>query len=433
MTDQIHKLGEVLRAAREARSVDLPRVERDTKIRERYLSALERGEYRELPGAVYTKGFLRNYGSYLGLDPEYLIDLYRLETSATPADRSIAPTPPRPMSVRRRRTFVVTPGAVAAAILTIMVGALVAWIAYEFVNFARTPELRITQPAGDVAAQTEETITIRGITAAGATVTVSGLPENPSTTADAEGNFEMTVNLLPGSNEIRIDAVDPLTRRPSETYVRRVNVVTDAAVSPSPSSSASIAVAVDQPTADATITGPVPVSGSAAPGTELGLSAVLVESQAPSFSVADASGGEVELDPVEPSAPEPTTVVADAAGSYSASLPLAPGTWDVVITPAEAPATTRRVTVRPEEGLTGMLRLDGGDSYLEIEEDGTSLEGVSGGISDDGDRVEIEADDTIRILAGNAGAVGVSMNGINLGTMGGNGAVIEWLVTRSGN
>ena len=67
--------------------MDLARVERDTKIRERYLSALERGEYRELPGAVYTKGFLRNYGAYLGLDPEYLIDLYRLETSAVAAER----------------------------------------------------------------------------------------------------------------------------------------------------------------------------------------------------------------------------------------------------------------------------------------------------------------------------------------------------------
>ncbi len=433
MTDQVHKLGEVLRAAREARSVDLPRVERDTKIRERYLSALERGEYRELPGAVYTKGFLRNYGSYLGLDPEYLIDLYRLEISATPADRWVAPTPPRPISVRRRRTFVVTPGAVAAAILTIMVGALVAWIAYEFVNFARTPELRITQPAGDVAAQTEETITIRGITASGATVTVRGLPENPSTTADAEGNFEMTVGLLPGSNEIRIEAVDPLTRRSSATFVRRVNVVTDTVVSPSPSSSAGPPASVDQPAADATITGLVPVSGSAAPGLELEVRAVLVESQVPSFSVEDASGGAVELDPADPSAPEPTTVVADATGSYSASLPLAPGMWDVVITPAEAPATTRRVTVRPEEGLTGILRLDGGDSYLEIEEDRTPLEGVSGGISDDGDRVEMEADETIRILAGNAGAVGVSMNGINLGTMGGNGAVIEWVVTRTGD
>ena len=90
MTDQDHKLGEVLRAAREAKEVDLTRVERDTKIRERYLSALERGEYRELPGAVYTKGFLRNYGAYLGLDPEYLIDLYRLETSSIAAERANA-------------------------------------------------------------------------------------------------------------------------------------------------------------------------------------------------------------------------------------------------------------------------------------------------------------------------------------------------------
>src|SRR5215207_10770380 len=68
-----------LAAARERKGVDLVRAERDTKIRVRYLSALERGDYRDLPGAVYTKGFLRNYGAYLGLDPEYLIDLYRIE------------------------------------------------------------------------------------------------------------------------------------------------------------------------------------------------------------------------------------------------------------------------------------------------------------------------------------------------------------------
>ena len=100
MTDEgVHKLGEVLRTAREAKGVDLTRVERDTKIRERYLSALERGEYRELPGAVYTKGFLRNYGAYLGLDPEYLIDLYRLE--ATGRHRR-APRAARPAAADRR-------------------------------------------------------------------------------------------------------------------------------------------------------------------------------------------------------------------------------------------------------------------------------------------------------------------------------------------
>ncbi len=430
MTDQVHKLGEVLRTAREAKSVDLARVERDTKIRERYLSALERGEYRELPGAVYTKGFLRNYGSYLGLDPEYLIDLYRLETSTAARERPVAPTPPRPMSVRRRRTFVVTPGAVAAAILTILVGALVAWIGYQFVNFARTPELQIIQPVGDVSMHPDQTITIRGITAPNATITVSGLPENPSVTADETGTFKMTVGLLPGSNEIHFRARDPVTDRDSEEVVRRVNVLSEVAASPSPS--VGVTATLDQPTADATITGPVPVSGSAAPTDQLTLHAVLVESQTPSFTVQDASGAAVELNPAEPSSPEPLTLAVDAAGAYAASLSLAPGTWDVVVTPSDAAPITRRVTVRPAEGLTGMLRLDGGDSYLEIEEDGTPIDGVSGGISDDGERVELAAEQTIRIRAGNAGAVRLSINGINLRPMGSNGAVIEWSVTRSG-
>jgi cytoskeletal protein RodZ len=46
VTEPGQKLGEVLRAAREARGVDAARVERDTKIRARYVEALERGEYR---------------------------------------------------------------------------------------------------------------------------------------------------------------------------------------------------------------------------------------------------------------------------------------------------------------------------------------------------------------------------------------------------
>ncbi len=430
MTDQDHKLGEVLRAAREAKEVDLIRVERDTKIRERYLSALERGEYRELPGAVYTKGFLRNYGAYLGLDPEYLIDLYRLETSSIAAERPSSPGPPRPITVRRRRTFVVTPGAVAAAILTILVGAFVAWLGYEFVNFARTPELRIVEPAGDVAAHTESSITIRGVTSPDATITVSGLPENPTTTADADGNFEMTLGLLPGSNEIRLQAMDPVTDRPSAVSVVRVNVVSD--VEPSPSVEG-VALTLDQPEADATITGPVAVSGTAAPGEEIVLSAVLITAPTPTFTVTDAAGAAVKLTPAAPSAPEAASITADAAGAFSGSLSLRAGTWDVVVTPASTEPVTRRVTIRPGDGIVAALRLDGGDSYLELEEDGVPVAGVSGGISDDGERIEMSANETMRIFAGNAGAVRLTINGIGLGAMGGNGAVIEWRIARSGD
>ena len=254
MSDRPHKLGEVLRGAREAKGVDLPRVERDTKIRARYLSALERGEYRELPGPVYTKGFLRNYGLYLGLDPEYLVDLYRLETSGVPIERPVPGTGPRARRRRRPRTFVVTPGVVMAAILTIMVGAFIAWLTYEFVNFAGIPELRITKPAGDVAAYREAQIEIEGVTAPDARISVDGLGENREVTADHDGQFSFVAQLRPGSNVVELIASDPKTKRDSETQRRTINVV-----GASPESTPGVAVALQRPAAKATL----PITGRA--------------------------------------------------------------------------------------------------------------------------------------------------------------------------
>ena len=77
--DPVPSLPERLYAARERKGVDLYRAERDTKIRARYLAALEHGDYAELPGAVYTKGFLRNYALYLALDPDEVVRQWRHE------------------------------------------------------------------------------------------------------------------------------------------------------------------------------------------------------------------------------------------------------------------------------------------------------------------------------------------------------------------
>jgi len=72
----------------------------------------------------------------------------------------------------------------------------------------------------------------------------------------------------------------------------------------------------------------------------------------------------------------------------------------------------------------------GGASYLEVEEDGKRKSGVYGAIVPDGKAIALKADERIRVRAGNAGAVHVTINGIDLGKMGGNGAVVEWNITR---
>lgn len=71
-------IGESLRSTREAKGISLEQAEEDTKIRKKYLQALEDGDYDVIPGRVYAKGFLRNYANYLGLNQEEVMLEYKL-------------------------------------------------------------------------------------------------------------------------------------------------------------------------------------------------------------------------------------------------------------------------------------------------------------------------------------------------------------------
>lgn len=68
--------GQALRDAREDLGVSLAEAERETRINRRYLDALEKEDASAMPAAVYTRGFIRTYAQYLGLDPEGMLDLY---------------------------------------------------------------------------------------------------------------------------------------------------------------------------------------------------------------------------------------------------------------------------------------------------------------------------------------------------------------------
>ena len=80
-------LGETLRQARLDKSVSLADAARDTRIRRSYLEALEAEDVASLPPPVYTRGFLRTYAEYLGLNAQAMVDLYQ-----PPARRE--PSPP---------------------------------------------------------------------------------------------------------------------------------------------------------------------------------------------------------------------------------------------------------------------------------------------------------------------------------------------------
>jgi Domain of unknown function (DUF4115) len=232
---------------------------------------------------------------------------------------------------------------------------------------------------------------------------------------------------VPGSNVITLTAFDPVTRRDSLPQSRTITVVT-ARASPTPS----IAVTISQPAADATVPSPVPISGQAAPRAVLEVLATLVSAAELSFRVVDSAGQPVTLRPPPPAAPDPMSVTAGDDGAFSAQLPLAPGTWELRVSADGAEAATQRVSVPAPAGLVGSLAVVGGASYIELEQDGEPVDGVSGGISADGARIPLRATSDLRIRVGNASAVRLALNGVALGPLGAPGAVVEWRITRSG-
>ncbi|MGA8745882.1 MAG: RodZ domain-containing protein [Solirubrobacterales bacterium] len=76
-------IGSTLREARGRQKIGLDEVEKATRIRLRYLRAMENEEWDVLPGGTYTRSFVRTYASFLGLDGERLAEEYRQQSGIT--------------------------------------------------------------------------------------------------------------------------------------------------------------------------------------------------------------------------------------------------------------------------------------------------------------------------------------------------------------
>jgi cytoskeleton protein RodZ len=72
----VFEIGNSLREARERQGLEYPQIELATKIRAKYIRALEDEQFEVLPTGTYIKGFLRSYAEFLGLDGQLYVDEY---------------------------------------------------------------------------------------------------------------------------------------------------------------------------------------------------------------------------------------------------------------------------------------------------------------------------------------------------------------------
>src|ERR1700712_4665201 len=125
------EIGSALREARMRERIDVSEIEAKTKIRAKYLRALENEEWGLLPGPTFVKSFLRTYAQALGLDGKALVEEYRLNHEH-PSEAALEPIVSSPQRSRGRppggrppggpsRGYVATVGAIVLVIVLLIV------------------------------------------------------------------------------------------------------------------------------------------------------------------------------------------------------------------------------------------------------------------------------------------------------------------------
>ncbi|MBC8248044.1 MAG: helix-turn-helix domain-containing protein [Anaerolineales bacterium] len=126
-------LGQLLREAREQKGVSLEQVEEATRIRQKFLQALEEGNFGALPAETYVKGFLRTYAMYLELDPKEVMALYEGRENEGKA----ALTQPgffQPMDISMAAPSWLTPDLVIGALLIVVLIAFGSWATWHYLS-----------------------------------------------------------------------------------------------------------------------------------------------------------------------------------------------------------------------------------------------------------------------------------------------------------
>jgi hypothetical protein len=124
----VFELGNSLREARTRQGLDLPQAELATKIRGKYLRALEEEHFDALPAETYVKGFLRAYADFLGLDGQLYVDEYESRFVA----EHVVDAPVRRTSTLRQRELSFERRAVVLALVGVSALAALVIVAWKF-------------------------------------------------------------------------------------------------------------------------------------------------------------------------------------------------------------------------------------------------------------------------------------------------------------
>ncbi len=186
-------IGVQFQEERKKQNLTLEEVARATKIREEFLSAIERGDYKKLPGASYAYGFVRNYAKFLGLPIEKSLAIFRREFDER---KSIEVLPKGLINAGEFSIpkFKIGRSAFLIGIIFIIIAS---FLFFQYRSAFFNPSLKVDNPSEN---QTVNSLTVevRGETDPNATLSIN----NEQVSINSDGNFKKEITVFPGDTSI---------------------------------------------------------------------------------------------------------------------------------------------------------------------------------------------------------------------------------------
>ena len=191
-------VSEQLKTTRAKLGLSLDQVSEQTKISQKYLEALENGDYYKVPDGIYTLSFLKEYAQYLGLDHKKIISGFQTEKRVFRSDEK---NNLFSRQVVTSNKMVIVPSLIKNILWGLLLFGCLIYIIVLLNNVFKPPVLKVLTPIDNLTTM-EPNVLVSGYSEPETEVRVN---EKPVIVSE-EGEFNLTIELQPGVNTIVIIA-----------------------------------------------------------------------------------------------------------------------------------------------------------------------------------------------------------------------------------
>lgn len=192
-------VGEILSEKRRELGLTLEEIEKETKIRRKYLEAIEKNNFSSIAESVVVKGFIRNYAQVLGLSAENVLAVFRRDFTEGEKGEIIPRGMIEPLV---KKNFYWTPKATVISLFSLLILGFVFFFVRQYLSFSSAPPLEITSPKDNQIFK--EKVIVSGKTDRDASVKIEG---TMVAVAD-DGTFKEEIVLPRGENILVIEAAN---------------------------------------------------------------------------------------------------------------------------------------------------------------------------------------------------------------------------------